>query len=62
MLDCGILIEVMHQRVAEIDDFWQSAEWPINPVFSYNLKPPALAAGVFTLPCSYHKYLLSFWR
>ena len=25
-----------------------SAEWPINPAFSRNPKPPALAGGVFT--------------
>ena len=24
------------------------AEWPINPAFSRNSKPPALAGGVFT--------------
>ena len=27
--------------------FFQSAEWPTNPAFSRNPKPPALAGGVF---------------
>jgi len=26
---------------------FQSAEWPIDPAFSRNPKPPALAGGVF---------------
>jgi len=47
MLVCGSLIEVMCQGVATIGGFGQSAEWPINPAFSRNLKPPALAGGVF---------------
>jgi hypothetical protein len=33
--------------------FFQSAEWPIDPAFSRNPKPPALAGGVFICSVSF---------